>query len=91
MLSEQAIATALTLTVSDASLAVMQAKPAAAKAGLASGIAASLGVAAGDVAILSTTPNLQGVEITVDFKVESATLSVESITNAVREARRSEA
>ena len=100
MPSEQAITAVLTLTVTEASLDAMRADPDAAKAGLASGIAAALdGIDAGGVAILSTTPDLggrrlapdrrlQGVELTVDYRVESAALSVENITNAVRGARR---
>ena len=99
----QAITATLKLTLTQASLDAMRADPAAAKAGLASGIAASLdGINAKDVTILSTTPDLgfrrlaserhlQGVELQVDFTVESAEFSVESLTNAVRDARKSEA
>merc|ERR1719460_3383073 len=81
--------------MTQASLDAMRANPAGAKAGLAKGIAASLdGIDSADVTILSTTPDLgfrrlaserhlQGVELQVDFSVESAEFSVESLTNAV--------
>jgi hypothetical protein len=95
MLSIEAITAEMTLTLTEASLDRMRANPNEAKAGLAAGIAATItGVDAEQVTIVSTTPDLfgrrlaperllAGVDLKVEFAVQSTTLTAASLAKAV--------